>query len=87
MTDIDYEVAHGIAQIELAKAKAKVERLMADNEVLRRRAMDADEDIDLRAEIERLRIENDNLKRNLWTARNEIRALNGLPLEDTEDND
>ena len=29
MTDMDYEVAHGIAQIELAKAKAEIERLRA----------------------------------------------------------
>ena len=29
MADIDYEVAHGIAQIELAKARAEAERLSA----------------------------------------------------------
>lgn len=35
MTDIDYEVAHGVCQIELAKAKAEIERLRAAQADLR----------------------------------------------------
>ena len=48
----------GVATGLELEAADKIERLMADNEALRRRAMDADEDTDLRAEIERLRAEN-----------------------------
>ena len=52
MADIDYEYAHGVACIELAKAKAEIERL---------RAVSADEQAGLRLEIRELRAEKAGL--------------------------